>query len=95
MDPLKIISESVGGKIQRIQHINANVGGIAARRLSVKGYRGRKINIDEYQELFAIEVAVESTLCCAVNRPNLIMGYRTPVPVPCGSGARPSIGLER
>jgi hypothetical protein len=77
MGQFELLSKSIKGNIRSIKIINANAGDTSTKRLNIKDYRGHKVAIDEYKYLYDIGVVVESVLCCAVNRSDKIMGYRT------------------
>ncbi len=77
MSQFTLLLKSIKGNIRSLRISDANIGDTSTRRFTTKDYRGVKVSIDEYTHLYDIAIEVESVLCCAVNRPDRIMGYRT------------------
>ena len=67
MDNFKELSIQLGAKIKMQNLLNINFKEISTRELLVKNYKGLKINVDEFGNLYQISIDVESDLIFAIN----------------------------
>jgi len=81
MDYLKELSIQLGGKIH-IQNLhNWNHNGTSVRVLTVKNYKGFKIEVDEYEKILDIHIIclnIASDFAFAINIPNKINALTKP-----------------
>jgi hypothetical protein len=82
MDKLKEISTRLGGKITSQNLININIDQTSNKRLLVKNYKGCSLKIDEYKNIFAIGIKVNSHLAFSVNKIDIAFSYKTLIPYP-------------
>jgi len=81
MDYLKELSGKLGGTIRSQNLSNWNLNGTSLREAVVKDYKGYKINIDEYNEIFDTRIIgnnLESDFALSINLPNKLHGFTTP-----------------
>ena len=82
MDKLKKISTELGGKITSQNLSNININETSNRRLLIKNYKNYGLKIDEYKNIFAIGINVNSQLTFSVNKVDLTFSYKTLIPYP-------------
>src|SRR5450432_1289245 len=70
MDYLKELSTQLNGKIRSQYFQDTNFKEISSRKLIISDIEGYKVTINEFGELFSIDIKVESELALAINRPN-------------------------
>lgn len=72
MNNFDVLSSLLGGKIKAQNLLNINFEEISNREILVKNYKGFKINIDEFGDLYQIRIDVESDLIFSINQPEKI-----------------------
>jgi len=72
MDYLKELAGKLGGKIDRQQLYDANFKVPSFREFTIKDYRGYKIRIDEFEDLFAIRIKIDSDFTISINNSDKI-----------------------
>ncbi len=60
MDYLEELSEKLGGKIKIQDIFNSNFKEKGFRRLIIKNYKGRKVEICEYGDIFDTNIKIET-----------------------------------
>jgi len=81
MDYLKKLSKQLGGRIQAQNHSNWNLNGNSFRVIIAKDYKGYKIEVNEFENLFQIGIKVESNLAFSINNPDKIFGFTDPTSI--------------
>ena len=75
MDYLKELTTYIGGKIKRQEILNANFKERSFRRLLTKNYKGHKIKVDDYGEVYLLGLNINSDLAFSINNPEKIFLY--------------------
>jgi hypothetical protein len=77
MDRLQELCTQVGGKIKVQNNYNMNLNAKSLRRLVVSSYRksSRKVEVEEYGDIFLVGLKVNSKFAFSINKPDLIFGY--------------------
>jgi hypothetical protein len=81
MDYLKELSVQLGGKIHVQNLYNWNYDGKSFRVLIIKDYKSYKIEINEFNGLFEIDINSGPDFSFSVNIPNKIFVYNTPTSI--------------
>jgi hypothetical protein len=81
MDYLKELSKQLGGRIQTQNHSNWNLNGNSFRVIIARDYKGYKIEVNEFENLFQIGIKVESDLAFSINNPDKIFGFTDPTSI--------------
>ena len=81
MDYLKELSTKLGGKIHSQNCQSANFKEKSSRALIIKNYKSFKIQIDDYENLFALGIKVNSNLAFSINNPDKIFLFDKPIAV--------------
>jgi hypothetical protein len=76
MDYLKELAIHIGGKIKRQEILNANFKERSFRRLLIKNYKGYKIQIDDYGDVYLLGLNINSDLSFSINNPEKIFLYK-------------------
>ena len=78
MDQLKELSIQLGGKIRTQNLYNWNYDRTSLRELVLKDYKGYKIAVADFGDLFELGIKVESDFSFAINLPDKIFCHNTP-----------------
>ncbi len=70
MDQLKRLSNQLGGKICSQDNSNMNFKVKSFRALIIKDYKSYKINIDEYGNLYEIQIKTKTDFTLSINNPD-------------------------
>jgi len=81
MDYLKELSVKLGGKIHVQNLYNWNYDEKSLRVLIIKDYKSYKIEINEFDNLFEIDINSGTDFSFSVNIPNKIFAYNTPTSI--------------
>jgi hypothetical protein len=81
MDYLKELSKQLGGRIQAQNLSNWNLNGNSFRVIIAKDYKGYKMEVDEFEDLFQIGIKVESDLAFSINNPDKLFGFTDPTSI--------------
>src|ERR1700756_2519120 len=73
MDNFRKLSIQLGGKIKTQNLLNINFEEISTKELIAKNYKGFKINVDEFGNLYQIGIEAESDFIFAINHPEKIL----------------------
>ena len=77
MDYLKELSNELGGTIRSQNCSNWNLNGTSYRALIVKGYKGYKIEINDFGKIYEMCINVESDFAFSINIPDKLFGFVT------------------
>ena len=78
MDHLKELNFRLGGKIRDQNLSNWNYGRTSFRELVLKDYKGYKVAVSDFTDMFELSVKVESDFFFSINLPNKLWGHNKP-----------------
>jgi hypothetical protein len=81
MDYLKELSIQLGGNICTQNLSDWNLNGTSLRVLIVKDYKGYKIEINDFGELYQMGIRVDSDFSFSINIPDKIFNYNKPATI--------------
>lgn len=76
MDYLKALSQELKGKIETHNLSNCNFSKNSTRKAVVKDYKGYKVKINDFDDLFEIAIKIESDFLVSINKPERILSCK-------------------